>query len=103
MANKKVSTVSADSKSMQTDEFRPLSDEKRSVRDAVLETLKSGFHIGIDIAPPTDGKNELSKAISDAVSHDAETSKFTTVKETKQRRRNIIVDTIMKHGRNLDS
>ena len=103
MANKKASTVSVDSKSIQTDEFSPLSDEKRSGRDAVLETLKSGFHIGIDITPPTDWKNELRKAISDAVSHDAETSKFTTIKETKERRRNIIVDTIMKHGSNLDS
>ena len=100
MANKKASTVSADSMIMQTDEFRPLRDDKRSIRDAVLETLKSGFHIGIDITPAVDTKNELRKAISNAVRDDAEESTFTSVKETKQRRRDIIFNTIMKHTRN---
>lgn len=103
MANKKASAVSTDSKSRQTDEFRPLRDEKRSGRDAILETLKSSFHIGIDIAPPTDGKNELSRAISEAVRKDAETRIFTSVKETRQRRRDIIFNTMMKHARNIDS
>lgn len=103
MANKKTSTVSIDSRSMQTGEFRPLRDDKRSVRDAVLETLKSGFHIGIDITPPIDEKSELRKAISKVVSNDAETRIFTSVKETRQRRRDIIFDTIMKHARNMDS
>lgn len=103
MANKKASAISTDCRSMQTGEFRPLRDDKRSVRDAVLETLKSGFHIGIDITPPIDVKNELRKAISEAVSNDAETHRFTSVKDTKQRRRDIIFNTIMKHSRNLDS
>lgn len=103
MANKKASAISADSRSRQTGEFRPLRDDKRSGRDAILETLKSSFHIGIDIAPPTDEKNELRKAISDAVSNDAETHIFTTVRETRQRRRDIIFNTMMKHARNMDS
>ena len=100
MANKKASPVSADSKSMKTGEFLPLGDSKESVS---LETIKSSIPIDIDINPPTDEKDELRKAISDAVKHDAETSKFTSVKETKQRRRDIIFNTIMKHARNMES
>ncbi len=103
MAKKKAVAISADSKSMQTGEFKPLKDAKHSVNEAVLETLKSGFHIGKDITHPTDAKNALSKAISEAVRHDAENSKFTSVKETKQRRRDIIFNAIMKHARNMDS
>jgi len=103
MANKKTAAVSADSKNMQTSEFKPLKDTIYSVSEAILKTLKNDFHKGIHIAQPTNPKNELRKAISDAVRDDAEESTFTSVKETKQRRRDIIFNTIMKHARNLDS
>ncbi len=100
MANKKAAAISKESKSMQTDEFLSSRDVQEMVSETALETIKS---LDRDIAQPTDGKNKLRNAISKAVKRDAEDITFTSVKETKQRRRNIIVDTIMKHGRNLDS
>ena len=100
MANKKAAAISADSKSMKTDEFQSSRDFQDMVSETGLENIKS---LDIDNAQPTDGKNKLRYAISKAVKDDAVDNIFTSVKETKQRRRNIIVDTIMKHGRNLDS
>lgn len=99
MANKKAAAISKESKSMQTDEFLSSRDVQDMLSDPVFNAIKNP---DIDITP-TDGKNKLRNAISNAVKRDAEESTFTSVKETKQRRRNIIVDTIMKHGRNLDS
>lgn len=103
MGNKKASAVFADSKSIQTNEFRLIRDPEQSVSEVVLEKLKNPMQMVLDLAQSVDTQSGVSKAISDAVRHDAENSKFTTVKETKERRRFIIVDTIMKHGRNLDS
>lgn len=103
MANKKASAVSVESRNMKIGEFRPIRDPEQSVSEVVRETLKNPMQMVLDLAQSVDTKSGVSKAISDAVKHDAENSKFTTVKETKQRRRDIIVDAIMKHGRNLDS
>lgn len=103
MVNKKTSAVSVDSSNMQTSEYQPIRDHKRSDTKTVLEKLKNPMQMALDFALLVDAEDELRKAISDAVRHDAENSKLTTVKETKQRRRDIIVDAIMKHGRNLDS
>lgn len=44
-------------------------------------------------------KADLRNAISEAARHDAQTSKFRTIKEAKRGRRDVIVKTIMRHTR----
>lgn len=98
MANKKVSTISADGKNVKIGDFQPLKVAKRSGSETAPETFKTNFPTD-KYLPIADAKSELSEAISKAIKHDAQTVKFSTVKETKQRRRDIIVNTIMRHAR----
>ena len=97
MAHKKTTTFKG-SKTARISETQSVTDVKQRRRDEIIETFKRDVQKR-GVLPVTNDKLDLRNAISEAIKHDAQTGKFSTVKETKQRRRDIIVNTIMRHAR----
>lgn len=85
MARKIVTTNKVNSNA-KTRELEPVTDAKRDRFDVKSLLV-------------TDAKEYLRNAISEVVSDEVRTGNFPTIKEAKRHRRDVIVNTIMKHTR----
>ena len=94
MANKKASTFKVQ-RDTQKGEFATIRSPKPY---APLETIKREVQRE-SLLPIKDTKTGLHNAISEAARHDAQTSKFQTIKEARRGRRDVIVKTIMRYNR----